>query len=154
MLQRLVTGGWLCPPGTVSEVMASRSEDPTAVTVPTLLPPSPARSLSARPPAPGSPAGPRKSSVTGSSAKKLGAATRLLVLYTAAHARPDGRLGHSEDGGLNLDQAAAFTALPPEEVAEHAGLLITADWLAETNTAEGKLRGQLTERILPLRGLL
>ncbi|WP_211834286.1 MULTISPECIES: hypothetical protein [Streptomyces violaceusniger group] len=155
VLQRLVTGGWLCPPGTVSEVMASRSEDPTAVTVPTLLPPQP------RPFTFGKTTRARISGwaqkVVGDRKlrkKKLGAATRLLVLYTAAHARPDGRLGHSEDGGLNLDQAAAFTALPPEEVAEHAGLLITADWLAETNTAEGKLRGQLTERILPLRGLL
>lgn len=75
-------------------------------------------------------------------------------MYTAAHARPDDRLGRAEDGGLHLDQAAAFTALPPEEIAEHAGLLITADWLAEADTAGDRLRGQLAERVLPLGGLL
>ncbi|MGP4091832.1 hypothetical protein [Streptomyces sp. KR55] len=35
-----------------------------------------------------------------------------------------------------------------------AGLLVAADWLAEADTAGGRLRGQLTERILPLGGLL
>ena len=38
--------------------------------------------------------------------KKLGAATRLLALYAAAHTSPDGRLGHPEDDGLPLDQVA------------------------------------------------
>jgi hypothetical protein len=39
-------------------------------------------------------------------------------------------------------------------VVEHAELLVAADWLAEADTAQGKLRGQLTERIWPLGGLL
>ncbi len=155
VLGRLVTGGWLRLPGTVAEVMASRSEDPTEVTVPTLLPEQP------RPFTFGKTTCARISGwaqkVVGDRKirkKKLGATTRLLALYAAAHARPDGRLGRAEDGGLHLDQAAAFTALPPEEVAEHAGLLITADWLAEADTAGDRLRGQLAERVLPLGGLL
>ncbi|MEV8057147.1 hypothetical protein AB0P37_11610 [Streptomyces antimycoticus] len=155
VLQRLVTVGWLRLPGTVAEMMASRSEDPTAVTVPMLLPEQP------RPFTFGKTSRARISGwaqkVVGDRKlrkKKLGAATRLLALYTAAHARPDGRLGHAEDGGLHLDQAAAFTALPPEEVTEHAELLTTADWLTDTDTAHGKLRGQLAERILALGGLL
>ncbi|MFE7953814.1 hypothetical protein [Streptomyces sp. NPDC057426] len=41
VLQQLVADGWLRLPGTVAEVMASRSEDPTAITVPTLLPERP-----------------------------------------------------------------------------------------------------------------
>ncbi|MEV8312504.1 hypothetical protein AB0P36_35875, partial [Streptomyces flavidovirens] len=86
--------------------------------------------------------------------KKLGATTRLLALYAVAHTRPDGRLGRAEDGGLHLDKTAAFCTLPPEEVTEHAQLLITADWLTEANTAGGRLRGQLAERVLPLGGLL
>ncbi|MFD8111047.1 MULTISPECIES: hypothetical protein [Streptomyces griseus group] len=57
----------------------------------------------------------------------MGAATRLLALYTAAHTGPDGRLGHPEDSGLRLDQVSAFCALPPDDV---------------------------TERVLPLSGLL
>ncbi|WP_236573214.1 hypothetical protein [Streptomyces sp. GS7] len=53
-----------------------------------------------------------------------------------------------------MDQVAAFCTLPPEQVAEHAELLIAADWLAEADTTGDRLRGQLTERILPLSGLL
>ncbi|MGJ3558465.1 hypothetical protein ACR6C2_03965 [Streptomyces sp. INA 01156] len=86
--------------------------------------------------------------------EETGAATRLLALYSAAHTRPDGRLGHAEDGGLHLDRAAAFCALPPEEITGHVELLIAADWLAEADTTGGRLRGQLTERVLPLGGLL
>ncbi|WP_274912526.1 hypothetical protein [Streptomyces sp. WZ-12] len=75
-------------------------------------------------------------------------------MYTAAHARPDGRLGHPEDGGVDLGQVATFCALPGEEVAEHAELLLHAEWLAEADTADGQLRGRLAERVLPLSALL
>ncbi|GAA2390262.1 hypothetical protein GCM10010420_12470 [Streptomyces glaucosporus] len=155
VLRRLVADGWLCLPGTVEEVMASRPENPTAFTVPTLLPEQ------SRPFAFGKTT---RSRISGWAQKavgdrklrkrKLGAATRLLALYTAAHARPDGCLGHLEDGGLRLDAVAAFTALPSDHIAEHAELLVTADWLAEAGTAQGVLRGRLTERVLPLGGLL
>jgi hypothetical protein len=155
VLQRLVAAGWLRLPGTVAELMASRSEDPTAVTVPTLLPEEP------RPFTFGKTTRARISGwaqkVVGDRKirkKKATAATRLLALYTAAHTRPDGRLGRAEDGGLYLDQAAAFCALPPEQVAEHAGLLVAADWLAEADNPGDRLRGQLAERIWPLGGLL
>ncbi|MEU9397049.1 hypothetical protein AB0D86_44560 [Streptomyces sp. NPDC048324] len=155
VLQQLVADGWLRLPGTVAEVMASRSEDPTAITVPTLLPERP------RPFGFGKTTRARISGwaqkVVGDRKlrkKKLGATARLLALYTAAHTRTDGRLGHPEDGGLDLDQVAAFCVLPPDQVAEHAGLLVAADWLTEADTAQGRLRGQLTERVLPLSGLL
>lgn len=156
VLQQLVAADWLRLPGTVAEVMASRSEDPTAITVPTLLPEQP------RPFAFGKTTRARISGwaqkVVGDRKirkKKLGATTRLLALYTAARTRPDGRLGHTEGGGLNLVQAAAFCNLRPDQVAEHAELLVAADWLTEVDTTqEGRLRGQLTERVLPLSGLL
>ncbi|MFB7090923.1 hypothetical protein [Streptomyces sp. NPDC056296] len=155
VLQQLVTAHWLRLPGNAADVMASRSEDPTAITVPTLLPERP------RPFAFGKTTRARISGwaqkVVGDRKirkKKAGAATRLLALYTAAHTRPDGRLGHAEDGGLDLDRAAAFCALSPGQVAEHAELLVVADWLTEADTAGGRLRGQLTERVLPLSGLL
>ncbi|MEU6557451.1 hypothetical protein ABZ915_45660 [Streptomyces sp. NPDC046915] len=155
VLQQLVAADWLRLPGTIAEVMASCPEEPTAFTIPTLLPEQP------RPFAFGKTTRSRISAWAQKAVgdrkirkKKLGAATRLLALYTAAHTRPDGRLGHAEDGGLHLNQAAAFCALSPDQVAEHAGLLVTADWLAEADTAGGRLHGQLTERILPLCGLL
>ncbi|MFE7357363.1 hypothetical protein ACFU8Q_30485 [Streptomyces sp. NPDC057543] len=155
VLQQLVAADWLRLPDTVADVMASRSEDPTAITVPTLLPEQP------RPFDFGKTTRARISGwaqkVVGDRKirkKKLGATTRLLALYTAAHTRPDGHLGRTEDGGLDLDQVAAFCTLPPDQVAAHAELLVTADWLTEADTTGERLRGQLTERTLPLGGLL
>lgn len=156
VVERLVAADWLRLPGTVAELMASRPEDPTAYTVPTLLPDQP------RPFGFGKATRSRISGwaqkVVGDRKirkKKLGAATRLLALYTAVHARPDGHLGHSEDGGLPLDRVAAFCGLPPDQVAEYAEGLIAAGWFVEAGTARGRvLRGRLTERVLPLSGLL
>ncbi|MGW4806363.1 hypothetical protein [Kitasatospora sp. NPDC004272] len=88
--------------------------------------------------------------------KKPGAATHLLALCTAAHSHPDGhthpdgRLGHGQDGAISLDAAAAFCAVPPEYLAEHADLLIAADRLTEADTADSRLRGRLAERVWPL----
>ncbi|MET8827269.1 hypothetical protein ABZX40_14925 [Streptomyces sp. NPDC004610] len=114
----------------------------------------PAPSPSARPPAPRSPAGPRRRSATGNPRKKKATTPdRLLALYTAAHSRPDGRLGPGDDG-LDLDRAAEFTTLPPAEITGYAQLLVAADWLTEAETAGGRLRGRLAERVLPVGGLL
>ncbi|WP_052443169.1 hypothetical protein [Streptacidiphilus neutrinimicus] len=41
VLKRLVDAGWLRLPGTVDKVIASRTEDPTAFTIPELLPDRP-----------------------------------------------------------------------------------------------------------------
>ncbi|MFH9424316.1 hypothetical protein [Streptomyces sp. NPDC017529] len=151
VLQQLVDAGWLRLPGTVAEALASRPEDATAFTVPALLPGQP------RPFAFGKVARSRISGwaqkVLGDRKirkKKLGAPTRLLALYTAAHTRPDGRLGRAEDGGLDLDLAAAFCTLRADQVPEHAALLVTADWLTEADTTTGCLRGRLAERVWPL----
>ncbi|MHA7959722.1 hypothetical protein ACX9I7_18380 [Streptomyces sp. L500] len=155
VVQRLIEADWLRLPGTVAELMASRPEGPIAITVPTLLPEQ------ARPFAFGKTTRARISgwaqkvvSDRKIRKKKATAADRLLALYTAAHARPDGRLGHAEDDGLRLDQAAEFCALPPDQIAEHAGLLVAAGWLAEADTTGDRLRGQLAERALPLGGML
>ncbi|MGA4844378.1 hypothetical protein [Streptomyces sp. G45] len=76
--------------------------------------------------------------------------------HTAAHTRPGGYPGRLEYGGLDLDQAAAFCALAPDQVTEHPELLLATDWLTdiEVDAGHGRLRGQLTERVLPLSGLL
>ncbi|WP_329126398.1 hypothetical protein [Streptomyces sp. NBC_01465] len=155
VLERLVTSGWLQLPGTIPEALASRPEEPAVVTVPLLLPGSPTELSIGKT---------NRARISGWAQKvvgdrkirkkKLGAATRLLALYTAVHTRPDGRLGTAEDNGLPLDAVAAFCTLPPAEVGEHADLLIAADWLAEADVDGDKLRGQLAERSLPLGGLL
>lgn len=155
VLQQLVTSDWLRLPGTVAEALASQSENPTAVTVPTLLPEQPRPfSFGKTPRAKISGWAQKVAGDRKLRKKKLGATTRLLALYTAAHARPDGRLGHLQDGGLDLQQAAAFCTLSPAQVTEHAELLIGADWLAEATTTQGRLSGRLAERVLPLGGML
>jgi hypothetical protein len=100
VLEQLVAAEWLLLPGTIAEAMASRPEAPTTVTVPSLLPEQP------RPFTFGKTTRARISGwaqkVVGDRKirkKKLGAVDRLLALYTAARSRPDGRLGHPEDGG-------------------------------------------------------
>nr|WP_203723216.1 hypothetical protein [Streptomyces coelicoflavus] len=160
VLQALADVGWLLLPEdvTADDALMSRPEEPTQVTVPTLIPTQP------RPFFFGKVTRARLSGwaqkVVGDRKlrkKKAGPATRLLAVYTAAHSRPDGCLGGvGEDGdGLALDTVASFCGLRPEDVAEHAGLLVAAGWLAEeVDTAGGRLRGRLAERVLPLSGLL
>ncbi|MFC8415313.1 hypothetical protein [Streptomyces coelicoflavus] len=160
VLQALADVGWLLLPenATADDALMSRPEEPTQVTVPTLIPTQP------RPFFFGKVTRARLSGwaqkVVGDRKlrkKKAGAATRLLAVYTAAHSRPDGCLGGAgEDGdGLALDTVASFCGLRPQDVAEHAGLLIAAGWLEEdVDTAGGRLRGRLAERVLPLSGLL
>ncbi|MFI6638886.1 hypothetical protein [Streptomyces sp. NPDC050504] len=155
VLEQLIAADWLLLPCTAAEALAARPENPTPFTVPELLPEG------SRPFTLGKAT---RSRVSGWAQKvvsdrklrkkKADAATRLLALYTAAQIRPDGRLGSADDGGLDLAGAAAFCALPPDEVAARAELLVAADWLAEADTAGGLLRGRISERILPLGGLL
>ncbi|WP_033820983.1 hypothetical protein [Kitasatospora sp. MBT63] len=155
VLDLLVAADWLRLSGTVAEALASRPESPTVVTVPSLLPCDPypfTFGKSTRPKLSGwaqKAIGDRKLRK-----KKAGPATGLLALYTAAHTRPDGRLGRAEDGGIPLAAAAAFCAVPVEDLAEHAALLVSADWLTEADIADGLLRGPLAERVWPLGGLL
>ncbi|CAM5705012.1 TIGR02678 family protein OS=Streptomyces tendae OX=1932 GN=GUR47_16925 PE=4 SV=1 [Streptomyces tendae] len=160
VLRELVDAGWLVLPEgvTAEDVLMSRPEEPTQVTVPTLIPTQPRSFFFGKV---------TRARLSGWAQKvvgdrklrkkKAGPATRLLAVYTAAHSRPDGRLASAgEDGdGLALDAVASFCGLRPEDVAEHAGLLVAADWLVEdVDTAGERLRGRLAERVLPLSGLL
>ncbi|MCQ6552021.1 hypothetical protein NPS70_02210 [Streptomyces sp. C10-9-1] len=155
VLERLVEADWVRLPGTVAEVMASRPEDPATVTVPALLPERTRPFGFGKTP---------RARISGWAQKAVGdrklrkkkatAATRLLALYTAAHARADGGLGPAGDGGLDLERAAAFCDLRPDRIPAHVDLLLAADWLAEADTTGGRLHGRLAERTLPLGGLL
>lgn len=159
VLEQLVDVGWLLLPDelTAADALGSRPEEPTQVTVPSLLPAEP------RPFSFGKVTRARLSGWAQRAVgdrklrkKKSGAATRLLAVYTAAHSRPDGRLGGAGEGGDGLasDTVASFCGLRPEDVVEHAGLLIAAGWLDEADASGGRLRGRLAERVLPLSGLL
>ena len=118
VLQRLVDSGWMRLPDTVAvaDALVARSEDPAQIPVPTLLPTAP------RPFSFGKVSRARLSGwaqkVVGDRKlrkKKAGAAPRLLALYTAAHIRPDGRLGGAEDDGLDLAEAADSAECHREE---------------------------------------
>ncbi|WP_282795406.1 hypothetical protein [Streptomyces sp. CC224B] len=155
VLEQLVEADWLRLPDDVADALDSRPEDPTLITVPALLPDRP------RPFGFGKTTRARLSGwaqkVVGDRKirkKKGGPATRLIALYTAAHTGFDGRLGHADDGGLDLDRVAAFCALPPDRVTEQVELLLAADWFAEAEISAGRLCGRLSERVLPLGGLL
>ncbi|WP_369382610.1 hypothetical protein [Streptomyces sp. cg36] len=160
VVEQLVAADWLRLPGTVEEALASRPEDPAAVVVPSLLPDEPCPFAFGKT---------TRSRISGWAQKASGdrrlrkrkpaAPARLLALYTAAHIRPDGRLGEAGDSagdGLGLERMSAFCAVPTEELAEHAALLIAADWLteADVDVEAGTLRGRLAERVWPLGGLL
>ncbi|MFZ3491804.1 hypothetical protein ACODT5_00935 [Streptomyces sp. 5.8] len=154
-LEHLVGAGWLCLPGTVAEALASRPEDFTAFTVPSLQPESD-RPFSFGKDARGRISGWAQKVVGDRKLrkKKLGAATRLLAVYTAAHTQPDGLLGQPGADGLSLEEAAAFCGVAPGEVGEHAALLVDAEWLTAAGTGQGRLRGRLAERVFTLGGLL
>ncbi|MCF2436009.1 hypothetical protein LV779_22885 [Streptomyces thinghirensis] len=120
VLQQLVDAGWLRLPEDVSadDAVTSRPEEPTQITVPMLLPTEP------RPFSFGKVTRARLSGwaqrVVGDRKlrkRKAGAATRLLAVYTAAHSRPDGRLGGAEDDGLGLD--AVTSVLRPATRGRH-----------------------------------
>ncbi|MGH4036028.1 hypothetical protein ACQB60_44835 [Actinomycetota bacterium Odt1-20B] len=155
VLDALVADGWLTLPATTSEVMATRPENPCAFTVPTLLPDQPSPLTFGKT---------HRARISGWAQKIIGdrkirkkkpsPATKLLAFYTAAHTRPDGRLGPAQDDGLGLEAVAAFCGLPAERIAAHTELLLTADWFTEAGIDGGRLRGQLAERVLPLGGLL
>ncbi|MHA6757022.1 hypothetical protein [Streptacidiphilus sp. PAMC 29251] len=155
VLEHLVDAGWLRLAGTAAEAMASSSEDPTAFTVPSLLPDQPRLLDFGKT---------TRSRISGWAQKVIGdrklrkkkatAPTRLLALYTAAHTRPSGHLGHPRDAGIDLARAAAFCSLTLDQVPEHLDVLVAADWLTDTAVSEGRLSGQLAERVQPLGGLL
>ncbi|MFC9060378.1 hypothetical protein ACFTXB_20375 [Streptomyces sp. NPDC057074] len=113
VLRELVDVGWLRLPEGVdaADALDSRPEEPIQVTVPSLLP------AETRPLPFGKVTRARLSGwvqkVVGDRKlrrKKAGAATRLLAVYTAAHSRPDGRLG--ERWRAPSATVSAWTRLP------------------------------------------
>ncbi|MFJ9341993.1 hypothetical protein ACIRP0_22230 [Streptomyces sp. NPDC101733] len=155
VLRQLVAADWLHLPGSVTDALTSRPENFTAFTVPTLLPEQP-RPFNFGKTTRTTISGWVQKAATDRKVRqeKPGAALRLLTVYTAAHTRLDGRLGHTQGDGIPLDQAAAFCALSPEAVGEHADMLVNADWLAEAQVTQGRLHGRLAQRVLPTGGLL
>ncbi|MEV1048894.1 hypothetical protein [Streptomyces sp. NPDC049916] len=152
LIGRLVACGWLTIPGTPDEVLASRPEAPTRITVPSLVPGDEG-------------SGPftfgRKTrpKISGWAQKVVGekklrkrgtaAGTRLLALALALGSTADGRIGH-EGGGLGLAGLASWCAVDPADMAALVEQLESARWLADAEVTGTRLTGRLDERLLPL----
>ncbi|MER5501120.1 hypothetical protein ABT096_28485 [Streptomyces sp. NPDC002561] len=152
LVAQLVDCDWLRLPCTPADLLASRPENPTAVTVPSLVPDEDGSG----PLAFGRKLRPKLSgwAQRAVSDKKLRkakapAATRLLALVLATHSNADGCLG--PDGqGIDLDRLLSRCAIGPGELPPLTDQLTATDWLAEVAVTPTRLTGRLTERVLPL----
>ncbi|MEV7912202.1 hypothetical protein [Streptomyces griseus] len=152
LVGRLVESGWLSIAGTVEELIASRPECPTRISVPSLTPDD-------SDPGPftfGKKLRPRLSGwaqrVVGEKKlrkAKTEAEVRLLALALATGIDADGRLG-TQGRGIELEALASWCAVDPGELPELVDRLTAADWLAEAVVTDALLTGRLTERVLPL----
>jgi hypothetical protein len=152
LVEKLTGCGWLTLPGTVGDLLASRPENPTPITVPSLTP----REGKAGPFTFGKKTRPKLSGWAQKivSDKKLRkakatAGTRLLALTLATQTSADGRLGPGGQG-LALDALTAWTPVDSGELQHLVDQLTTADWLTDATLTDTHLTGQLTERVLPL----
>ncbi|MFY1675598.1 hypothetical protein [Streptomyces sp. WMMC905] len=152
LVEKLTGCGWLILPGTVGDLLASRPESPTPITVPSLVP----REDLAGPFTFGKKMRPK---LSGWAQKvisdkkfrkaKATAATRLLALTLATQTDASGRLGPGGQG-LALAALAAWVPVDSGELRQLVDQLTQADWLTDAALTDLHLTGQLTERVLPL----
>ncbi|WP_103534259.1 hypothetical protein [Streptomyces sp. SM11] len=152
LVGQLVECGWLGIAGTVDELIASRPESPTRISVPSLTPdesdPGPftfGRKL--RPKLSG-----WAQRVVGEKKlrkAKTAADVRLLALALATGVEAGGQLG-PQGQGIGLEALASWCAIGSGELPELVDRLSAADWLAEAAVTDTLLTGRLTERVLPL----
>ncbi|MEV0122182.1 hypothetical protein AB0I16_11665 [Streptomyces sp. NPDC050703] len=152
VLRSLVDAGWLRLPGTVADLLASGSDNPTHVRVDSLLAPDGVSGVlglgrTTRAKLSGwaqKTVGERKLRK-----KRLPAAARLLALVCAAHSSADGRLG-ALGGGLDPDAVAALCAVDASDLGALVEQLTAAEWFADVSLTDTRLTGCLSERVLPL----
>lgn len=152
VLQSLVDAGWLRLPGTVSDLLASGSDNPTRVGVDSLLAPDGVSGVLGL-------GKTTRAKLSGWAQKTLGertlrkkklpAAGRLLALACAAHSSADGRLG-AVGRGLGLDALAALCAVDTSEIGALVEQLTAAEWFSDVSLTDTHLMGGLSERVLPL----
>ncbi|MEJ8632300.1 hypothetical protein [Streptomyces sp. MS2.AVA.5] len=152
LVEKLTGCGWLELPGTVGDLLASRPENPTPITVPSLAP----RKDGTGPFTFGKKIRPKLSGWAQKviSDKKLRktkatAGTRLLALTLATQTDSSGCLG--PDGrGIALNSLTAWVPVDASELQHLVDQLTAADWLIDARLTETRLTGQLTDRVLPL----
>ncbi|WP_198958412.1 hypothetical protein [Amycolatopsis sp. KNN50.9b] len=152
LVEKLTGCGWLTLPGTVGDLLASRPENPTPITVPSLVP----QEDKAGPFTFGKKMRPKLSGWAQKviSDKKLRkakatAATRLLALTLATQSDASGILGPGGQG-VALTDLTSWVPVGSGELQHLVDQLTAADWLSDAVLTDGQLTGQLTERVLPL----
>ncbi|MFE7779074.1 hypothetical protein ACFU5O_35435 [Streptomyces sp. NPDC057445] len=152
LVEQLTGRGWLSIPGTAGDLLASRPENPTPVTVPSLAP----RGDGSGPFTFGKKMRPKLSGWAQKivSDKKLRkpkatASTRLLALTLTTQTSADGRLGPGGQG-LALESLTAWCPMGPGELQHQVDQLTAADWITGAAVTDTRLTGRLTERVLPL----
>ncbi|MET9324986.1 hypothetical protein ABZX75_33315 [Streptomyces sp. NPDC003038] len=152
LVEQLAGRGWLGIPGTAAGLLASKPENPTRITVPSLMPhwnnPGPFTFGKATRP---KLSGWAHKVVSDKKLRKAKAAadTRLLALTLATQTSTDGRLGPC-GRGLALELLASWCPADPSKLQLLVEQLTQAEWLAEAVVTDTHLTGRLTERVLPL----
>jgi hypothetical protein len=152
LVEQLTGCGWLSLPGTVGDLLASRPENPTPITVPSLVPPEDGTGpftfgRKTRPKL----SGWAQRVVSDKKLRKAKAAagTRLLALTLATRTDASGHLGPG-GRGIPLDALTARVPVDSGELRDLIDRLTAADWLTDTTLTDTHLTGRLTERVLPL----
>ncbi|MFC8273810.1 hypothetical protein ACFUJR_15055 [Streptomyces sp. NPDC057271] len=152
LIEKLSGCGWLVLPGTVSELLASRPENATPVTVPSLAPGDDGTGpftfgKKMRPKL----SGWAQKVISDKKLRKVKAtaATRLLALTLATQTDASGCLGPAGQG-IGLDTLAAWVPVGSGELEELVDQLTAADWLTDAVLTGTHLTGQVSERVLPL----
>ncbi|MER6557491.1 hypothetical protein ABT300_06945 [Streptomyces sp. NPDC001027] len=152
LVEKLTGCGWLTLPGTAEDLLGSRPENPTPITVPSLVP----HEDKAGPFTFGKKMRPKLSGWAQKviSDKKLrktkaAASTRLLALTLATQTDASGILGPGGQG-IALNTLTTWVPVASGELQHLVDQLTAADWLANAALTDAQLTGQLTERVLPL----
>ncbi|RPK56099.1 hypothetical protein [Streptomyces sp. ADI95-17] len=152
LVEKLTGCSWLGLPDTAGDLLASRPENPTPVTVPSLAP----REDGTHPFTFGKKMRPKLSGWAQKviSDKKLRktkatAGTRLLALTLATQTNASGHLGPGGHG-IALNALTAWVPVDASELEHLVDQLTTADWLTKAHLTDTRLTGQLTDRVLPL----
>ncbi|MFK0181748.1 hypothetical protein ACIQVR_37985 [Streptomyces xanthochromogenes] len=152
LMEQLTGCGWLSLPGSVADLLDSRPENPTPITIPSLLPDRSKTDAFVF-------GRHTRAKLSGWAQKAVAdrnlrtteatASARLLALVLATQTSIDGHLG-TYGQGVALTRVANWCAADPAELADLLGQLISADWLADSTLTTTRLTGQLTDRVLPL----
>ncbi|MEW2302236.1 hypothetical protein AB0958_20045 [Streptomyces sp. NPDC006655] len=152
LVEDLAGCGWLTLPGTADDLLASRPENPTPISVPSLAPPKDGSGpftfgRKMRPKL----SGWAQKVVSDKKLRKAKAAAgaRLLALTLATRTDASGILGAGGQG-IALNTLTAQAAVDVGELQHLVDQLTAADWLTDATLTDDQLTGQLTERVLPL----